>query len=291
MGISEQGYTHWQGTFLERRFSWWPITMQGIRLAFKRKYFKFFFSISLLPVIIFSAGIYISERIEDFQFMFRGEGIDQFLAVNPSYFKNYFTSDFLLFMAVMLMVLAGAGLISDDLKFNSLQLYFSRPLRKEDYVLGKMFTVFFFLMILTLVPGILFILLKLIFAGNFKLLTDYPWLPLSVIGYSLMLMIFIALYTLLISSLSKNRRYVSILLFLVYIFSDVFFGIFYGIFRSPYFCLLSIKTNLQQVGAFIFRVNPQYDVPWIYSLLILAAICVGSAYILKKKVRSVEVIK
>jgi hypothetical protein len=192
---------------------------------------------------------------------------------------------------VMLMVLAGASLICDDLKFNSLQLYFSRPLRKRDYWLGKMATVSFFLLIVTLVPGLLFILFKIIFSGSFKLLADYPWLPISVIGYSLLVTLFFSFYTLLVSSLSKNRRYVSILIFLIYIFSDVFFGIFYGIFHDSSFCLLSIKCNIQQVGAFLFRVNPQYDVPWIYSFLVLAAICSLSGFVLKKKIRGVEVIK
>jgi len=84
---------------------------------------------------------------------------------------------------------------------------------------------------------------------------------------------------------------VSILLFLVYIFSNVFFGIFYGIFHNPYFCLLSIPCDIQQVGAALFRERPQYDVPWIYSFLVLAAVGFLSAFVLKKKIRGVEVVK
>jgi ABC-type transport system involved in multi-copper enzyme maturation permease subunit len=289
MTISEQGYLHWKGTFVERKFPWWPITRLGIRLAFKRKFFKFVFSLSFLPVFFFLAGIYISERLDDFQSMLKGS--ERFLKVDPVYFKNYFTSEFLLFMTIMLMVLAGAGLIADDLKHNSLQLYFARPLRKRDYVLGKMATVFFFVLLLTLVPGLLFILFKLLFSGSFAFLAEFPWLPLSVLGFSLCLTLFFGFYTLLISSLNRNRRYVSILLFLVYIFSDVFFGIFYGIFHNPYFSLLSIKSNLQQVGAAFFKVKRAYDVPWIYSFLVLAGIVVVSALVLRKKIRSVEVIK
>jgi len=290
MPISERGYIHWQGTLVERRFPWWPITRLGVRLAFKRKYFKFVFSVSLMPAVFFMAGFYISERLNDFQFMFKGKGTDRFFDVNPAYFKTYFTGEFLLFMMVMIIVLGGAGLVCDDLKYNSLQLYFSRPLRKRDYLLGKMFTVFFFLLILTLAPGFLIIILKLVFSGSFRFLAQYPWIPLSVAADSVVVTLFFALYTLLISSLSKNRRYVSILLFLVYIFSDVFFGIFFGIFRSPYFALLSIKANLQQVGAFFFGAKPPFDFPWVYSLLVLSAIGVLSGLVLRKKIRGVEVI-
>ena len=109
MPISERGYRHWPGTLVERRRPWAPITRLGVKLAFKRKYFKFVLGVSLLPALVFSAGIYISERIEDFKFMIRGR--NKLLTVDPAYFKAYFTGDFLLFMMVMIMVLAGAGLV------------------------------------------------------------------------------------------------------------------------------------------------------------------------------------
>ena len=289
MPISEQGYRHWPGTLVERRRPWAPITRLGVKLAFKRKYFKFVLGLSLLPALIFSVGVYISEKIEDFKFMIRGR--NRLPAVDPAYFKAYFTSDFLLFMMVMIMVLAGAGLIADDLKHNSLQLYFARPLRKRDYLLGKMGVVSFFLLLQTLLPGLLFFVLKLIFSGSLKFFTQYPGIPLAVVLDSLVLTVFFGLYTLFISSLGRNRRFVSIMLFLVYIFSDIFFGVFFGIFRRPVFCLLSIKANLQQVGSALFGVSGPYDVPWIYSALILAALAGAAAFVLLRKIRGVEVIR
>jgi ABC-type transport system involved in multi-copper enzyme maturation permease subunit len=289
MPISEQGYQHWPGTLVERRRPWAPITRLGVKLAFKRKYFKFVLAVSLLPALIFSAGVYISEKIEDFKFMIRGR--NQFLTVDPAYFKTYFGSDFLLFMMVMIMVLAGAGLIADDLKHNSLQLYFARPLRKRDYLLGKMGVVSFFLLLQTLVPGLLFFLLKLIFSGSFKFFTRYPGIPLAVVLDSLLLTAFFGLYTLFLSSFGRNRRFASILIFLVYLFSDIFSGVFFGIFRQPGFCLLSIKANLQQVGAALFGVPGPFDVPWIYSALVLAALSGAAAFVLLRKIRGVEVIR
>ena len=191
----------------------------------------------------------------------------------------------------MILVFCGAGLISDDLKHNSLQLYFSRPLKKGQYFLGKASVVFFFLFIVTLVPGLVFFIMKLIFAGNLKFFASYPWLPVSIIGYSFLVTLFFALYTLFLSSLSKNRRYVSILIFAVYIFSDIIFGIFYEIFRSPYFALISLKANLQQIGAYIFNQKLPYSIPWIYSFLIIFSLSLLAAVYLKKKVKEVTIIK
>jgi len=289
MTIKEKGYTHWDGEFKDGKFPWWPITRFGIKLTFKKKFFKFFFFMTLVPAVVYLVGIYISERLEDFSFMVRES--TKFLQVNPAYFKSYFTNEGLLFMIVIVLVFAGAGLISDDLKYNSLQLYFSRPLKKKDYFIGKAAVIVFFLFIVTLIPGLVFIIMKIVFSGSFKFFTSYPWLILSVIAYSIFVTTFFAFYSLFLSSIGKNRRYVAILIFGLYFFSDIIYEIFYGIFKSPYFSLLSFKINLQQVGAFIFNQKTQYAVSWVYSLLIIIGICILSALVLKKKIRGVEIVK
>jgi ABC-type transport system involved in multi-copper enzyme maturation permease subunit len=289
MTIRERGYSHWDGTLKDGRFPWWPITRCGIRLTFKRKFFKFFFFFTLAPALVFLVGIYISERLEDFRFMVRGQV--EFLQINPLYFKAYFTNDFLLFMMVMMLVFVGAGLVSDDLKFNSLQLYFSRPLKKKDYLIGKAAVIFFYLFMITLVPGVVFVITKLIFSGSLRFLGDYPWLPFSVIGYSLLVTVVFTLYALFLSSLSKNRRYVGILIFGIYLFSDILFGIFFGIFRDQHFSLLSLKANLQQVGAFLFRQRLPFASEVIFSFLVLFGLIVLAGIVLKKRIKGVEIIK
>ena len=289
MTVREKGYFHWEGTLRERRFAWWPITRLGLRLAFKRKGFKFLYFGAFVPAVVFLVGIYISERIGEFRYMIRGSS--QIIEVNPAFFKTYYTSDFLLFMMVMLMVVGGAGLVADDLRHNALQLYFSRPLEKRDYLAGKASVLVALLLSLTLLPGLAFIIFKLLFSGSFRFIADYPWILLSVAAYSAAVTAFFCLYTLLLSSLSRNRRYVSILLFAVYLVSDILFGIFYGNFKNPAFALLSLKANLQQAGAFLFRQKPPYAVPAGWSILVLAAVGAAAWVFVNKRVRSVEVVK
>lgn len=291
MTIKEKGYTHWDGELIKRKFPWLPMTWIGIKITFRKKFFKFTFFLALIPSLAFLAGIYISERLEDFQFMTNDMDTLNFLQISPLYFKNYLTGSFLLFMMIVILVFCGAGLISEDLKHNALQLYFSRPIRKVDYLLGKASVIAFYLLILTLIPGWLFVGTKLLFAGNFDFFHQYPWLPLSVLGYSLFLTAFFAAYTLFLSSLSQNRRYVSLILFGLYLVSDIIFGIFYGIFHHPYLSLLSIKVNLQQVGNAFFNVQPAYKVPWIYSFLILTAFVFLAGIVINRRVRGVEVVK
>jgi ABC-type transport system involved in multi-copper enzyme maturation permease subunit len=287
--IKEKGYSHWDGEFLVKKFPWWPITRYGIKLTFMRKFFKFTLPMSLLPAVFFLTGIYISERLEDFPFL-RGETA-QFLQINPGYFKTYFTLGFMLFIMLMIVIFCGSSLISDDLKHNSLQLYFSRPLKKKDYFLGKTAVIVFFLFIITLVPGLIFFIMKLVFSGSLKFFLSYPWLPLSIIGYSFIVTGFFSFYALLLSSLSKNRRLVAILIFGIYFLSDIVYLIFRSEFRSHYVSLVSLRANLQQVGAHIFGQKTPYDIPWIFSFLVLLGICVLAGFVLKSKVKGVEIIK
>lgn len=287
--IREKGYHHWDGHLAERKHAWWPITRTGIRLAFRKKWFKFFFAGAYLPSAVLLAGIYISERLEDFKFMMRGS--ERVLTINPDYFKQVLSNPMLLFLLILVLIFAGAGLIADDLKHTSLQLYFSRPLNKGDYLFGKLAVVFFFVLVVALVPGLLLFIFKLIFAGSFKFFLDYPWLPLSIIAFAGILTVFLAFYTLLLSATSKNRTYVMVLIPMIYLFSNILFLILKDIFGSPYMALFSIPANLQQVGALVFATKPVFAFPRWLSLLPLAGVCVASFVVLRRKTRGVEVIK
>jgi ABC-type transport system involved in multi-copper enzyme maturation permease subunit len=287
--IREKGYTHWDGTLAERRFPWMPITRTGIRLAFRKKSFKFFFAAAFMPAFVALAGLYISERLDDFKAVIRGN--QALLNIDPKYFKTFLTNGSLLFTLILVLAFAAAGLIADDLKHNSLQIYFARPLGKKDYILGKVSVIAFFVLVLTALPWLLLIVFKLIFAGNFKFLLQYPWLPLSILGYSALLTVFFGCYILLLSASSRNTRYVIVLIFGVYYFSGVLAEILRGIFRNPYTSLFSLPANLQQAGAVLFGQKLPVAIPAVWSFLVLAAICALAAVVLNRKIRSVEVIK
>ncbi len=287
--VREKGYTHWDGKLSERRFRWWPITRTGISLAFKKKAFRFFFAAGFLPPFIALAGLYVSERLEDFKALVRSN--KALLSIDPGYFKTFLTNGSTLFGLIMVLVFAAAGLIADDLRHSSLQLYFARPLDKRDYVLGKMSVVAFFVLILTALPYLILVLFKLVFAGNVKFIAQYPLLPLSILAWSLLLTVFLAFYVMLLSATSRSTRYVSILIFTTYLFSDALAGILLGIFKTPYMWLFSIRANLQQAGSFLFGRKLPMAVPAVWSFAVLAGICLLSAIILNRKIRGVEVIK
>jgi len=90
---------------------------------------------------------------------------------------------------------------------------------------------------------------------------------------------------------NKNRRYVAILIFGLYVFTEILFGFFRDIFRSDYFALLSIRANIQQVGAVLFGQRTPHDIPWLMALTVIAGFCVLSGFVLKGKIKGVDIVK
>ncbi|MDD8020365.1 MAG: ABC transporter permease subunit [Acidobacteriota bacterium] len=287
--IREKGYHHWEGQFLEKQRTFWPITRTGLKLAFGRKHFKLFYTFSFIPAVVYAVIIYISERLEDFKSI--SQGAEKIFQINPNFFKSYLTLDILYFAILLLMSIGGAGLLADDFRHKAVQLYFARPLTKADYLLGKAGVVIFFVGTLTLIPAVLLYLLKLLFAGSFGFFLAYPGLILSIIACSLFLILFFTAFVLLASSLSNNRNYVISIIFGLYFFSEILRGIISVIFRSPLSALFSITANLKQVAAGFFQVKPPYDYPWYLSFLLVSLFCLLSYLVIKHKVRGVEVIK
>jgi ABC-type transport system involved in multi-copper enzyme maturation permease subunit len=287
--VRERGYEHWAGRLSERRFPWWPIARTGVRLAFRKKGFKFAFAGAFVPSFVALGGLYVSERLEDFKAIVQSNRA--LLKIDPAYFAAFFTNGSFLFMIVLVLAFGAAGLVAEDLRHSALQLYFARPISKKDYIAGKLAVVAFFVLMLTALPGLLLVVFKLIFAGSFAFLARYPLLPLALLGYAAVLTLFFGGYVLLLSASSRNTRYVIVLLFGSFYFSGILAEIVRGIFRTPYAQLLSLPADIRQVGSALLGARLPYAVPPLLSFLVLAGVCALAAIVLLRKVRGVEVIK
>ena len=83
--------------------------------------------------------------------------------------------------SMILILIVGPSLISQDIRFNALPLYFSRPLRRIDYFLGKLGVIGAFLGMVLVVPSIVAYVLGLLFSRDISILVDtFPLLIASV---------------------------------------------------------------------------------------------------------------
>src|SRR5262249_26851964 len=115
---------------------------------------------------------------------------------------------FEIFFAMILVVLIGPGLVSQDLRFNALPLYFSRPLRRIDYFAGKLGVIAVFLAGVAVVPAVVAYVLGLCFTLDFSVLKDTIHLLVGSILYGCVIVLSAGSLMLAISSLTRNSRYV-----------------------------------------------------------------------------------
>jgi ABC-2 type transport system permease protein len=113
-------------------------------------------------------------------------------------------------LSLVLILVIGPSLISQDLRFNALPLYFSRPLRRIDYFLGKLGVITAFLSMILIVPCLLAYILGLLFSLDISILTDTFGLLLASLFYGLVIVVSGGVLMLALSSLSRNSRYVGL---------------------------------------------------------------------------------
>jgi ABC-type transport system involved in multi-copper enzyme maturation permease subunit len=277
--IHDQTYRRYQGTRRPVGQAWSVIAWSGIRAMLAKKAYLFLMIISFVPFVVNAVRIYFTANYPQ---------AGSFFQVTASTYRSFLDSQgiFVFFMTIW----AGAGLIANDRRANALQIYLSKPLLRTEYIVGKWAVLLSFLLTVTMVPGLLLLLLHVMFTGSFDFIMHNKNIVPSVILSSMMTVIVSSITMLALSSLSKSSRYAALLYTGAVFFTDALFGALRLLTGNTRASWVSISANLTQVSDVIFRQTPRYDTPWIVSLMVLLGLVVLSVSVLERRVRGVEVV-
>jgi ABC-2 type transport system permease protein len=278
MPIHDQSYRHYSGLRAVAGRSWLVIAWAGMRTFIRRRAFMGLLIFALVPFVVRAVQLWISSNYPQ----------ASILSPSPETFRQFLEQQN--FFIFIITVYVGSGLIANDRRANALQIYLSKPLMRSEYILGKLAVLFSFLLLVTLVPSLLLLLLKVMFDGSFLFLKNNLFvIPAIVIGS--LLQVILASFTMLaLSSLSKSSRYVGILYVGITFFTSAIYGALYAITGSSRVSWISIGANVEQVVDVVFRMKPRYQTPWEVSLLVIIGLVVLSVSILERRVRGVEVV-
>jgi ABC-2 type transport system permease protein len=251
-----------------------------VGLLAKNKRFIALMILSGIPFLVRAVMIYASTLA--------GRNIP-LLRIDAKFFED-FLSQQMQFFGFFIAIFAGAGLIANDLKANALQIYLSKPITRQDYLLGKLGILVFFLALPTLVPGLLLFLIAILFKSDIGFVRELYWVPGSIVAYSAIIMFSFALIMLALSSLSKSSRFAGINFIAVFFFSQILYGILSSILRTSRVAWVSLRNNLTQVGDLLFGRDPRYLSPGWVSILVLAVLACGSVWIIHRRIQAVEVV-
>lgn len=276
MPIHDQGYRRYGG--LRRAGGvWWVIARTQAAAALRMRRFWWLLLAAWLPCLVRAVQIYLASNFPQ----------ARFLGATPQTFRDFLGQQSIF---VFLVTIALAGVIADDRRANALQLYLSKPLSRFEYVTGKFVAVIGFLAFVTLVPAALLLLLQVLFSGSTAFLTGNLFLVPAVVLFSLIQSVVAAAAILALSSLSRSRRFVSVLYAGVVFFSAAMFQALRALTGSGLWAVMSPAEVLDVLGDVIFRLPGEPVVPVPLAAGSVIALVVLSLVILARRIRGVEVV-
>jgi ABC-2 type transport system permease protein len=233
MPIFDQGYQHWSGTLSGHAWRWLAITRRGVKTALQTRWVRLALLLAWIPALLLAFVLCLwglFERQSALVEMFKPMLTQVFgmpIASGPRDYRveiwtlcfHYFLA-WELWFSMVLVLMVGPNLISQDLRYNALPLYFSRPLRRIDYFFGKLGVIVALLAAVIIVPSILAYVLGLLFSLDITILRDTSKVLLGAVLYGLVIAVSAGTLMLALSSLSRNSRYVAMFWIGVWILSS-----------------------------------------------------------------------
>ncbi len=218
MPIFDQGYQHWEGKLSGHGWRWLAIARRGVRTQLKNRWTRMALLLAWLPALVLGGfltlwGLFEQKPAEwGYFFGFLGPAVMN----DPKAFRSEsWAIAFSLFLAaetyaaMILVVIVGPNLISQDMRFNAMPLYLSRPVTRLDYFAGKLGTIAAFLAAVMIVPSLLSYVIGVAFSLNFRVFADTLWIVPACITYGAIVVLVAGLFMLAISAMSKNSLYVA----------------------------------------------------------------------------------
>jgi ABC-2 type transport system permease protein len=300
MPIFDQGYQHWSGTLSGYAWRWLPITRRGVKTALRSRFVRIALLFAWLPAILLVFALCMWGLIErqsaliDSLKPFLTSLLGRPILEGPrDYRVQIWTIAFHYFLywelgfAMILVLLVGPNLISQDLRYNALPLYFSRPLRRFDYFFGKLGVLTALIAAIIIVPSIVAYVFGLLFSLDLTIIRDTSRILFASIVYGLVIALSAGSLMLALSSLSRNSRYVALFWMGIWILtsivsailmsveqeqrfhqtqmrsfyrsSDEYFNSEIDAAKSDWRPLISYMSNLRRIGEHLLGTNAAWE--------------------------------
>ncbi len=288
MPVYTRSYRNYEGTF-RRRGRWMLIVEQELRILVKGKIFQFLclgaflhWLLRLFQVVAYD--VIMQDPNHPMAAMLQQA---KFLTVNETAFF-----DFLRIQAPMVFLiclLAGSGMICNDVRNNLMEVYFSKPITWRDYALGKLLSLVFVGLGFTALPAIVLVVLHNLLAPGWETLTTTIWWPVEIAAFSLVIVLPFALGILACSAVMQSQNYAGITAFMILVANGVIAALLAGFLQEENYLLLSYPMSLDRIGQAIFhQSNPVFNLGWGWPMAFVAMVCLLCSVIITRVVRRAE---
>ena len=309
MPIHDLGYRAWQGRLMPEVTRFWVIAQTGIALAWKNRWLRRLLLLAWVPALYLGVALFLFEQALAnrsymqiaLEFVGPFPGIDvvrEALQTGDPVVARHTAWTWLLLMffrypqgllMALVVGLIAPPLVAKDVHSRAFLLYFSRPLTRVEYILGKLAVVCAYVMMITTLPALSLYLLGVLLSPPDTAVLASTWdLPLRILAASVVLMVPTAALALAFSSLTSRTFYAGFAWFAVWLLGLVAYLILEGTLGSALperWVLLSLYHSLGQVQTWIFGLEKSLS-EVLPSAGLLAAIAVVSLVVLFHRVSS-----
>lgn len=313
MAVHDLGYRAWSGTLSPAWQRPFVISGTGVRRAWRSSWLRRMLFFAWLPAMWFAIGFFIWEQ--SLIYPEWRDGIMPFLATAPpsstlaEIGRNQILQDptaarhdiwawllqsfFRYPQGALLVLVVGIiapSLISQDIRSRAFLLYFSRPLRPFEYILGKSMTIWWYLLLISALPALALYLLGILLSPQLSVVWATWDLPLRILGASAALVVPTAALALALSSLTQESRIAGFAWFAIWILGWFTYGVMNAAHQfGPdqeqsirWWEYVSLYHTLGRVQSWVFGFAKFSEVRW--SALVLLLITTGSLIVLFRRV-------
>ncbi len=319
MGVNSLGYRGWRGKLAPPWSRVIIIARTGIRRAWTSRWLRRLLFFAWLPTLVFAFPLFCFERSQEYPDLV--EPLAPFVmtridnpaleeAVQPMrsgdtdaarhgvwswLLQTFFRYPQGVTMALIIGMVA-PPLISQDIRSRAFLLYFSRPINRFEYILGKLGTIWAYLAMITMFPALSLYAVGILLSPNVGVINATWDIPIRIVIASAVLAIPTASLALCLSSMTQESRNATFAWFAIWIMGWVTYSVmgvahavqqghhghrmeFMENSRWSYF---SLYHTLGRVQSWVFGFSELSDI--LGSAIVLVAITVVSLVVLSRRV-------
>ncbi len=286
MAVYERSWRRYTGELTPVRTRFLVITKYGLGEAFQSRIFTAFYAACFLPSVAGLFLVYLSHNLG----LLEQIGLTEELmgGLTMSFFQYLFMWQAL--PAFFVMVILAPGLVAPDLANNALPLYFSRPVNRVDYVLGKMAVLFLLVSPPTWMMGMAIFALQAYEEGGGWGAEHWRIAAAYLVGHLVWILV-ISLLALAISAWVRFKpAAVGTLFALIFILSG-FSEALNGITGTAFGDLFHLTRAIASVVLHLFGAPTRSDLPVLANWITLGSVALISIWLLNRKLRAHEVVR
>ena len=292
MSLDDARYRGWSHRLQPSWFGCWPIARTGLLLVLRRKIFWGLLALAALDFLFLFATIYLKAQITT-----QNPGIRRFVdnilsnvtGAGETYRDFMFAQGT---VTMLLLALAGATLVGDDVRSGGLTFYLSRRIHRWHYLVGKLLAIGLLVSLTTTLPALVLYLEYGLLTDSTNYFRDNLGILRGILGYGLTLSV--VLSCLLFALASWLPRTVPLVMAWVGVFA--FLPAAGGLLREAFddrrWLLLGLWRDVRLVGTWCFGgIDTDRELQLLYpSLAIVAAVCVASLLVSIPRLRGAKVV-